>query len=183
MCLHATLLAKSSFSSRFVVLTTFGGDEVGDASKLLSIIRHTQFSCVVKHFFSRIYSCDSCKVESNTVEDGRRKLWEATCAAVTFSLPLGLQDTCHLLASPCHAPYDLSPMFTDVRMGLSPYVGFCHLQSIHVLERTASSGTEPSVSRQLLEPEPIPLSKVSDGVMALTGHPVWAVNSMDSWLS
>ncbi|XP_028618779.1 oxysterol-binding protein-related protein 6 isoform X8 [Grammomys surdaster] len=32
-------------------------------------------------------------------------------------------------------------------------------QSIHVLERTASSSTEPSVSRQLLEPEPIPLSK------------------------
>lgn len=39
-----------------------------------------------------------------------------------------------------------------------------YFQSIHVLERTASSSTEPSVSRQLLEPEPVPLSKVSDGM-------------------
>lgn len=39
-----------------------------------------------------------------------------------------------------------------------------YFQSIHVLERTASSSTEPSVSRQLLEPEPVPLSKVSGGM-------------------
>ncbi|KAL1785759.1 oxysterol-binding protein-related 6 isoform X10 [Sigmodon hispidus] len=49
-------------------------------------------------------------------------------------------------------------------------------QSIHVLERTASSGTEPSVSRQLLEPEPIPLSKEADSWEIIEGLKIGQTN-------
>ncbi|EGW08601.1 Oxysterol-binding protein-related protein 6 [Cricetulus griseus] len=48
--------------------------------------------------------------------------------------------------------------------------------SIHVLERTASSGTEPSVSRQLLEPEPIPLSKEADSWEIIEGLKIGQTN-------
>uniref|UniRef100_A0A8D2AUV7 Oxysterol binding protein like 6 n=1 Tax=Sciurus vulgaris TaxID=55149 RepID=A0A8D2AUV7_SCIVU len=49
-------------------------------------------------------------------------------------------------------------------------------QSIHILERTASSGTEPSVSRQLLEPEPIPLSKEADSWEIIEGLKIGQTN-------
>ena len=49
-----------------------------------------------------------------------------------------------------------------------------YFQSIHILERTSSTSTEPSLSRQLLEPEPVPLSKVSDTVWC---SPRW----QDAW--
>ncbi|XP_028618778.1 oxysterol-binding protein-related protein 6 isoform X7 [Grammomys surdaster] len=49
-------------------------------------------------------------------------------------------------------------------------------QSIHVLERTASSSTEPSVSRQLLEPEPIPLSKEADSWEIIEGLKIGQTN-------
>ena len=68
-----------------------------------------------------------------------------------------------------HSPLSLlwsvrsHPAPIHVRNGGLTQVVFPFIQSIHILERTASSGTEPSVSRQLLEPEPVPLSKVSDG--------------------
>ncbi|KAL6036074.1 hypothetical protein STEG23_017995, partial [Scotinomys teguina] len=49
-------------------------------------------------------------------------------------------------------------------------------KSIHVLERTASSGTEPSISRQLLEPEPIPLSKEADSWEIIEGLKIGQTN-------
>ncbi|XP_029413115.1 oxysterol-binding protein-related protein 6 isoform X4 [Nannospalax galili] len=49
-------------------------------------------------------------------------------------------------------------------------------QSIHILERTASSSTEPSVSRQLLEPEPIPLSKEADSWEIIEGLKIGQTN-------
>ncbi|KAM8901477.1 oxysterol-binding protein-related protein 6 isoform 2-T2 [Lycaon pictus] len=49
-------------------------------------------------------------------------------------------------------------------------------QSIHVLERTASSSTEPSVSRQLLEPEPVPLSKEADSWEIIEGLKIGQTN-------
>lgn len=58
-----------------------------------------------------------------------------------------------------------------------------HLQSIHVLERTASSSTEPSASRQLLEPEPLPLSKVSDSEISPTASPVTALGPNELWIT
>lgn len=48
-----------------------------------------------------------------------------------------------------------------------------YFQSIHILERTSSTSTEPSVSRQLLEPEPVPLSKVSDSVLLSRWQDAW----------
>ncbi|KAL0626334.1 Oxysterol-binding protein-related protein 6 [Plecturocebus cupreus] len=50
------------------------------------------------------------------------------------------------------------------------------LQSIHILERTASSSTEPSVSRQLLEPEPVPLSKEADSWEIIEGLKIGQTN-------
>ncbi|XP_070364275.1 oxysterol-binding protein-related protein 6 isoform X13 [Equus asinus] len=49
-------------------------------------------------------------------------------------------------------------------------------QSLHVLERTASSSTEPSVSRQLLEPEPVPLSKEADSWEIIEGLKIGQTN-------
>ncbi|XP_076722850.1 oxysterol-binding protein-related protein 6 isoform X7 [Callospermophilus lateralis] len=49
-------------------------------------------------------------------------------------------------------------------------------QSIHILERTASSSTEPSISRQLLEPEPIPLSKEADSWEIIEGLKIGQTN-------
>lgn len=49
-------------------------------------------------------------------------------------------------------------------------------QSVHVLERTASSSTEPSVSRQLLEPEPVPLSKEADSWEIIEGLKIGQTN-------
>ncbi|ELW63765.1 Oxysterol-binding protein-related protein 6 [Tupaia chinensis] len=49
-------------------------------------------------------------------------------------------------------------------------------QSIHTLERTASSSTEPSVSRQLLEPEPVPLSKEADSWEIIEGLKIGQTN-------
>ncbi|KAL4688695.1 hypothetical protein H8959_004947, partial [Pygathrix nigripes] len=49
-------------------------------------------------------------------------------------------------------------------------------QSIHILERTASSSTEPSVSRQLLEPEPVPLSKEADSWEIIEGLKIGQTN-------
>ncbi|KAF6115377.1 oxysterol binding protein like 6 [Phyllostomus discolor] len=52
----------------------------------------------------------------------------------------------------------------------------CKGRSIHILERTASSGTEPSVSRQLLEPEPVPLSKEADSWEIIEGLKIGQTN-------
>ncbi|XP_012641326.1 oxysterol-binding protein-related protein 6 isoform X10 [Microcebus murinus] len=49
-------------------------------------------------------------------------------------------------------------------------------QSVHILERTASSSTEPSVSRQLLEPEPVPLSKEADSWEIIEGLKIGQTN-------
>uniref|UniRef100_A0A8D2G156 Oxysterol binding protein like 6 n=1 Tax=Theropithecus gelada TaxID=9565 RepID=A0A8D2G156_THEGE len=49
-------------------------------------------------------------------------------------------------------------------------------QSIHILERTASSSTEPSLSRQLLEPEPVPLSKEADSWEIIEGLKIGQTN-------
>ncbi|XP_068400959.1 oxysterol-binding protein-related protein 6 isoform X4 [Eschrichtius robustus] len=49
-------------------------------------------------------------------------------------------------------------------------------QSIHILERTSSSSTEPSVSRQLLEPEPVPLSKEADSWEIIEGLKIGQTN-------
>ncbi|KAM5267840.1 oxysterol-binding protein-related protein 6 isoform 7-T12 [Hipposideros larvatus] len=49
-------------------------------------------------------------------------------------------------------------------------------QSVHVLERTASSSTEPSVSRQLLEPEPVHLSKEADSWEIIEGLKIGQTN-------
>ncbi|XP_016008080.1 oxysterol-binding protein-related protein 6 isoform X10 [Rousettus aegyptiacus] len=49
-------------------------------------------------------------------------------------------------------------------------------QSIHILERTASSGTEPSISRQLLEPEPVSLSKEADSWEIIEGLKIGQTN-------
>ncbi|XP_004701512.1 oxysterol-binding protein-related protein 6 isoform X10 [Echinops telfairi] len=49
-------------------------------------------------------------------------------------------------------------------------------QSVHVLERASSSGTEPSVSRQLLEPEPVPLSKEADSWEIIEGLKIGQTN-------
>ncbi|ELK32707.1 Oxysterol-binding protein-related protein 6 [Myotis davidii] len=49
-------------------------------------------------------------------------------------------------------------------------------QSSHVLERTASSGTEPSISRQLLEPEPVPISKEADSWEIIEGLKIGQTN-------
>ncbi|XP_077010402.1 oxysterol-binding protein-related protein 6 isoform X7 [Tamandua tetradactyla] len=49
-------------------------------------------------------------------------------------------------------------------------------QSIHILERTASSSTEPSVSRQLLEPEPVLLSKEADSWEIIEGLKIGQTN-------
>uniref|UniRef100_A0A2K5CI52 Oxysterol-binding protein n=1 Tax=Aotus nancymaae TaxID=37293 RepID=A0A2K5CI52_AOTNA len=49
-------------------------------------------------------------------------------------------------------------------------------QNIHILERTASSSTEPSVSRQLLEPEPVPLSKEADSWEIIEGLKIGQTN-------
>ncbi|XP_072817322.1 oxysterol-binding protein-related protein 6 isoform X3 [Vicugna pacos] len=49
-------------------------------------------------------------------------------------------------------------------------------QSIHILERTSSSSTEPSVSRQLLEPEPGPLSKEADSWEIIEGLKIGQTN-------
>ncbi|XP_070097429.1 oxysterol-binding protein-related protein 6 isoform X32 [Equus przewalskii] len=49
-------------------------------------------------------------------------------------------------------------------------------QSLHVLERTASSSTEPSMSRQLLEPEPVPLSKEADSWEIIEGLKIGQTN-------
>uniref|UniRef100_A0A480V9C2 Oxysterol-binding protein n=1 Tax=Sus scrofa TaxID=9823 RepID=A0A480V9C2_PIG len=49
-------------------------------------------------------------------------------------------------------------------------------QSIHILERTSSSSTEPSISRQLLEPEPVPLSKETDSWEIIEGLKIGQTN-------
>ncbi|XP_039325958.1 oxysterol-binding protein-related protein 6 isoform X10 [Saimiri boliviensis] len=49
-------------------------------------------------------------------------------------------------------------------------------QNIHILERTASSSTEPSLSRQLLEPEPVPLSKEADSWEIIEGLKIGQTN-------
>ncbi|KAM8790393.1 oxysterol-binding protein-related protein 6 isoform 5-T5 [Rhynchonycteris naso] len=49
-------------------------------------------------------------------------------------------------------------------------------QSVHVLERAASTGTEPSVSRQFLEPEPVPLSKEADSWEIIEGLKIGQTN-------
>lgn len=49
-------------------------------------------------------------------------------------------------------------------------------QSLHVLERTASSSTEPSMGRQLLEPEPVPLSKEADSWEIIEGLKIGQTN-------
>uniref|UniRef100_A0A480J2X4 Oxysterol-binding protein n=1 Tax=Sus scrofa TaxID=9823 RepID=A0A480J2X4_PIG len=49
-------------------------------------------------------------------------------------------------------------------------------QSIHILERTSSSSTEPSISRQLLEPEPVPLSKEADSWEIIEGLKIGQTN-------
>ncbi|XP_054976256.1 oxysterol-binding protein-related protein 6 isoform X12 [Sorex araneus] len=49
-------------------------------------------------------------------------------------------------------------------------------QGTHILERTASSGTEPSVSRQLLEPEPGPPSKEADSWEIIEGLKIGQTN-------
>ncbi|XP_036276621.1 oxysterol-binding protein-related protein 6 isoform X6 [Pipistrellus kuhlii] len=49
-------------------------------------------------------------------------------------------------------------------------------QSSHVLERTASSGTEASISRQLLEPEPVPISKEADSWEIIEGLKIGQTN-------
>ncbi|XP_075385644.1 oxysterol-binding protein-related protein 6 isoform X2 [Tenrec ecaudatus] len=49
-------------------------------------------------------------------------------------------------------------------------------QSAHVLERASSSGTEPSVSRQLLEPEPVPLAKEADSWEIIEGLKIGQTN-------
>ncbi|XP_006866747.1 PREDICTED: oxysterol-binding protein-related protein 6 isoform X4 [Chrysochloris asiatica] len=49
-------------------------------------------------------------------------------------------------------------------------------QSVHILERTASSSTEPSVSRQLLEPEPVSLSKEADSWEIIEGLKIGQTN-------
>uniref|UniRef100_A0A4W2EUP3 Oxysterol-binding protein n=1 Tax=Bos indicus x Bos taurus TaxID=30522 RepID=A0A4W2EUP3_BOBOX len=49
-------------------------------------------------------------------------------------------------------------------------------QSIHILERTSSTSTEPSVSRQLLEPEPVPLSKEADSWEIIEGLKIGQTN-------
>ncbi|XP_070097431.1 oxysterol-binding protein-related protein 6 isoform X33 [Equus przewalskii] len=49
-------------------------------------------------------------------------------------------------------------------------------RSLHVLERTASSSTEPSMSRQLLEPEPVPLSKEADSWEIIEGLKIGQTN-------
>lgn len=49
-------------------------------------------------------------------------------------------------------------------------------QSIHILERTSSTSTEPSLSRQLLEPEPVPLSKEADSWEIIEGLKIGQTN-------
>ncbi|XP_066135361.1 oxysterol-binding protein-related protein 6 isoform X4 [Saccopteryx bilineata] len=49
-------------------------------------------------------------------------------------------------------------------------------QSVHILERAASTGTEPSVSRQLLEPEPVALSKEADSWEIIEGLKIGQTN-------
>ncbi|XP_055966102.1 oxysterol-binding protein-related protein 6 isoform X13 [Sorex fumeus] len=49
-------------------------------------------------------------------------------------------------------------------------------QGTHILERTASSSTEPSVSRQLLEPEPGPPSKEADSWEIIEGLKIGQTN-------
>ncbi|KAG5213692.1 hypothetical protein JEQ12_009478 [Ovis aries] len=49
-------------------------------------------------------------------------------------------------------------------------------QSIHILERTSSTSTEPSISRQLLEPEPVPLSKEADSWEIIEGLKIGQTN-------
>uniref|UniRef100_A0A8D1FQB4 Oxysterol-binding protein n=1 Tax=Sus scrofa TaxID=9823 RepID=A0A8D1FQB4_PIG len=49
-------------------------------------------------------------------------------------------------------------------------------QNIHILERTSSSSTEPSISRQLLEPEPVPLSKEADSWEIIEGLKIGQTN-------
>ncbi|XP_021102785.1 oxysterol-binding protein-related protein 6 isoform X9 [Heterocephalus glaber] len=49
-------------------------------------------------------------------------------------------------------------------------------QSIHTLERTASSSTEPSVSRHFLEPEPVPISKEADSWEIIEGLKIGQTN-------
>ncbi|XP_032148710.1 oxysterol-binding protein-related protein 6 isoform X3 [Sapajus apella] len=49
-------------------------------------------------------------------------------------------------------------------------------QNIHILERTASSSTEPSLSRQLLEPEPVPLCKEADSWEIIEGLKIGQTN-------
>uniref|UniRef100_A0A8D1VFV8 Oxysterol-binding protein n=1 Tax=Sus scrofa TaxID=9823 RepID=A0A8D1VFV8_PIG len=51
-----------------------------------------------------------------------------------------------------------------------------YFQSIHILERTSSSSTEPSISRQLLEPEPVPLSKEADSWEIIEGLKIGQTN-------
>ena len=58
-----------------------------------------------------------------------------------------------------------------------------YFQSIHILERTSSTSTEPSISRQLLEPEPVPLSKVSDSVLLSRWQDAWPGASGTTTLS
>ncbi|XP_058156573.1 oxysterol-binding protein-related protein 6 isoform X6 [Dasypus novemcinctus] len=49
-------------------------------------------------------------------------------------------------------------------------------QSVHILERTASSSTEPSVSRHFLEPEPAPISKEADSWEIIEGLKIGQTN-------
>ncbi|KFO27988.1 Oxysterol-binding protein-related protein 6 [Fukomys damarensis] len=49
-------------------------------------------------------------------------------------------------------------------------------ESIHTLERTASSSTEPSVSRHFLEPEPVPTSKEADSWEIIEGLKIGQTN-------
>uniref|UniRef100_A0A8C2NVK8 Oxysterol-binding protein n=1 Tax=Capra hircus TaxID=9925 RepID=A0A8C2NVK8_CAPHI len=51
-----------------------------------------------------------------------------------------------------------------------------YFQSIHILERTSSTSTEPSLSRQLLEPEPVPLSKEADSWEIIEGLKIGQTN-------
>lgn len=106
---------------------------------------------------------------------------EATCTAIfsPTAAELGLPGSSSPSSSlfccaPCDSPHSAPPRRVSRCEGWSsnPRWLSAHLQSINVLERTASSSTEPSISRQLLEPEPIPLSKVSECAIALTGSPV-----------
>lgn len=70
-----------------------------------------------------------------------------------YLIQLTVLPVIRVISPPCPSPWKMSCLTLGC---ISVY-----FQSIHILERTSSSSTEPSISRQLLEPEPVPLSKVS----------------------